>query len=1523
MKDTDDEIAELLMIPKIGRKKAQALYSAGYRSLDDVSNSNSEELAKVPGIDERLASDILSFVSAMVVPSKTPEEKLERESSLFVCPMCGSMVGADSKNCPSCGIAFSDEEEEIEKGDAPDPGKEDDVDGYWHNKEAPQLYMCPGCGALIPADAVRCENCGAEFDEDEELEEEVKPEREMKEKDGFWYKEETGLFMCPNCGAFIPEDANSCRTCGVVFEAEEEAEPSPEPRELACPNCKSHLEPGMDSCPSCGFHFESDDGFWYKDQTSLFICPNCGAFIPETADNCPQCGIVFEGEDVEEEAKPVPEVEKAAEDFEQSLYMCPSCGAFVSGSATKCSVCGTALEEEDVPEEGVYVDDFKLPEIPEEISKEIQAEIEEIELEKLEPPKKEVEESISPETKKGISKDFLSRWEKKEEDAPSIVKDFKKRWETVRLTDEEIEKELDLLTLPDKPEEERLAEIDLKLESDLKNHELWAEKASILVELERQDEAVACLDKAAELNPAKETEYKRRILDILGVGVEEEPVDLAELVSLEEDGEISLEEEAIRKNTEAKIAEIDEKLAENPEDEGLWQEKGELLEKLGRHEEAIRCFDESIKLSYASLQKETEGVVLSLKQPQISVGLTNGQGRVNGWVNGLLIQRGLINGTGKINGMVNGRVNGRGRVNGLVNGLVNGRVNGRGKVNGLVNGGLINGRVNGLINGGMINGQGLINGRGRFYRARQLEKARRDWRLRVSWMVVLVGLVLIVPMFANMLTQPTYAISIDGNFSDWDQFTSFEDSTSDQVSDPDLNILETKLVCGSERIDMFLRVEGTALSGSSSSMNNSVDSIFIFMDMDSASDTGYAINNLGADIMVEIHGWDNNIDSSTAYSFNDTSERNDWNRFVKSGPAPCAVVDSQLEVRVLLPNHLIIEENERPKVMAIAMNSVGYSDATDSVMSSLPASLHINTYGIGADILAPGAQDVELLRMRMKGYGDVCSLTAMNFTINGNATFNHLGNIRLVNDTDQDGNPDLQTGELNCAINWLDQHNFTVLLGEPLEAPVGVPLTLSLFSGLTVAPYGTTIEMLMADASAMEAVTSVNNLERLKHYIGAPSDVQIDGAFGDWSGTTENVDAANDVLSLTYNYTTINKNIDLADVRFDLDDSLSVYLSVSGVMLGGSDIPTIKLRPGPSVPQIEDSDRDRVPDVDDLMPLDFDNDGVNDTDEPNNSIDDDDERDYDRGGTDWWLNTTIPTNFPMNYSGMNVSIYIGPIKYVENTGEDHAYVLIDSDDDPMTGAVTLGAIGADHVIIVTGKGNEITSSELFRYDPLLPGIPWVLVDDVPSAIDWYRMELKVEPGTLGITSDDNFTIFISLKDWKGDYDIADQPLDSEDINSRRSLTGTRAPKPKINFSKTVDRDTAGPGDILTYTIRYACSKSTAYDVVITETYPAGVTFVGALPSPTQGNNQWDIGTLDPDEGGVIVITVIVDDNVMDGDILENYAQVDYTDGGFWRGMKWDRVRTTVVIIPELPQVSLAAFGIILVGLVSLRNKKEE
>ena len=83
MIETDDDIVELLMIPRIGRKKARALYAAGYESIGDVANADVKDLAK-----ERLPSgrhaDRIEAVAEGVVFGSLKQVLETRTSRLLV-----------------------------------------------------------------------------------------------------------------------------------------------------------------------------------------------------------------------------------------------------------------------------------------------------------------------------------------------------------------------------------------------------------------------------------------------------------------------------------------------------------------------------------------------------------------------------------------------------------------------------------------------------------------------------------------------------------------------------------------------------------------------------------------------------------------------------------------------------------------------------------------------------------------------------------------------------------------------------------------------------------------------------------------------------------------------------------------------------------------------------------------------------------------------------------------------------------------------------------------------------------------------------------------------------------------------------------------------------------------------------------------------------------------------------------------------------------------------------------------------
>ena len=85
----------------------------------------------------------------------------------------------------------------------------------------------------------------------------------------------------------------------------------------------------------------------------------------------------------------------------------------------------------------------------------------------------------------------------------------------------------------------------------------------------------------------------------------------------------------------------------------------------------------------------------------------------------------------------------------------------------------------------------------------------------------------------------------------------------------------------------------------------------------------------------------------------------------------------------------------------------------------------------------------------------------------------------------------------------------------------------------------------------------------------------------------------------------------------------------------------------------------------------------------------------------------------------------------------------------------------------------------------------------------------------------------------------------------------------VHLKKTGSPAVVKPGGTVNYTITYKNTGTIAlHNVVITEHYPKGVTFISASPAPDAGtNNVWTIGTLLPGESGTIVINVKVPEQI--------------------------------------------------------------
>src|SRR5437899_1027107 len=132
------------------------------------------------------------------------------------------------------------------------------------------------------------------------------------------------------------------------------------------------------------------------------------------------------------------------------------------------------------------------------------------------------------------------------------------------------------------------------------------------------------------------------------------------------------------------------------------------------------------------------------------------------------------------------------------------------------------------------------------------------------------------------------------------------------------------------------------------------------------------------------------------------------------------------------------------------------------------------------------------------------------------------------------------------------------------------------------------------------------------------------------------------------------------------------------------------------------------------------------------------------GGTDYWLNTTIPSTFPAPYAGRTVSVYIGPVQRPVDRGEDVARFYLDQDGSPAAG-YSLGGIGADYLVEIRGTEGEVLSSTSMRFNGTDPGNwSWAPLGTAPSAHDQSRLEVDLP----GVALTNLSRAFIQTRGWQ-------------------------------------------------------------------------------------------------------------------------------------------------------------------------------
>ncbi len=728
-------------------------------------------------------------------------------------------------------------------------------------------------------------------------------------------------------------------------------------------------------------------------------------------------------------------------------------------------------------------------------------------------------------------------------------------------------------------------------------------------------------------------------------------------------------------NVENAYEEYDKLSKLQPNSPVVWQIKGELLEKMGKNAEAREAFKKAKKL-YED-QGEIPPSFLEEKLQGMSY-KSSSHG----------------NGIGLINGL--GFQNGKSKVNGFSNGLSNG--------------------VSGGFKNGIINGSGLVNGAGRIGR-RPDKKVPPIVRFSVAILLVIV--LIYAPLMGVFFFEKGIAYEVDGNFQEWSSSIPYYNLKS---APSIVNITEVKFHSTTKGLYFFVESQEEFFKMSSG--------VYIFIDMDMDSKTGYSVGNIGAEYMAEIYGWNESIQGRELYFFN-SSDQNDFSKFVPLESISAVINGNKMEGFIPHPFHEF-------RSVVIFTNYAGAGDLS-----------YIPKYGEEMFYVAeenyspviPLNQDTAILKMKIYSLNDV-KIQNLTFEFNGTAAPIEMDKIAIYED---DGNGEFDSKDTMISDAWnVKNIGYIVFSNLNLKVKNATLFLVVRCSHDYLKERAISAVLLSLNASLPYWLDDF--VDGGSYIYSIPAEPHVDGSFLDWK--IKKSDPVGDVVSISGHMKKFDENLDIVNYSSYLTNHLLFYVNVNGKLLGGTDCPLVRMFTLP------DSDRDTVPDRFDLYPHDFNNDGIPDNEsfvvvngEKLPDVDKDGVADYPYG-PDMWLNTTIPDNFPKPYAGKEVHVYIGPTPAEEIYGYDVLDILINSDSNTSTGySPPQYPIGADYKVELYGRDGKVYNASLYAYSH-----GWRFVRNIEYFKGYHSIELDS-----GIAPARSSSLII-LSDWDSDRDISNSPL---------------------------------------------------------------------------------------------------------------------------------------------------------------------
>jgi hypothetical protein len=414
----------------------------------------------------------------------------------------------------------------------------------------------------------------------------------------------------------------------------------------------------------------------------------------------------------------------------------------------------------------------------------------------------------------------------------------------------------------------------------------------------------------------------------------------------------------------------------------------------------------------------------------------------------------------------------------------------------------------------------------------------------------ILGVILIItPLFIYFMdvdNTPDRVIAIDGFFHDWEDTLIYTD-TQWEVSNSNIDIMEFGLKRDNNNLFAYLRVGEDIFAGTN---NEYMDSVRIFFDTDSKSETGYEVQNLGADYMFETNGANGVIHRHRVNKFHGTDGM-DWHGWRGHASGEVSYNMDTMEIWLILPDD-DVNVSDTIRASFHVTNNFNSEDFSDYVIDTNEnGALQIRQQPLVEDIIRTSDDKVTTplleLEVSAKGTDLTFDSNPMLLALSKDSTYTIEPAIPNILQEDI-----TYKAKLSVATSSLEPNELFQLDICEYE-----------FSDLTNVPVPISV--------TGEPVTG--------YVQSAPQKIIIDGVFTDWVNIKSSYDTANELS------TDMNFDIDLREFKTaGFDDQLSFFMRVDGTMMQGTQVITKPMKIiTPSSKPVDENDQN-IDDTEELDP---------------------------------------------------------------------------------------------------------------------------------------------------------------------------------------------------------------------------------------------------------------------------------------------------------------------------------------------------